>query len=316
MPPDGNLADIAAAGGLHTFQLDLHELYGPVARFELPGTRVVSVADPELLAVTSRINRRPDELFEFLSPLFEAGNLQTIPEREHVPWRRLLLSALGNHRPHEAHFDAFTRITLDLADRWAVDAGEVALQEDLSELSLRLICEFALGSELGSSGAARRTSTAFRDVLAEHLGRQYGLPSAVGEARAAEALAHLRQTVTRILDARRAGPDRPRADLVSMLADSDWDQGHRASRRDGRLPHVRRGGVLGAAPAGRPSRDRRAGDGRDQAHACDPAETVRVRAGTGSRGHAGRAIRVVGARRHQNDHHAPQLISPKRLLDC
>src|SRR3712207_99302 len=79
-PPNGNLADIAAAGGLHTFQLELHERYGPVARFDLPGTRVVSVADAELLAATSRINRRPDELFEFLSPLFEAGNLQTIDE--------------------------------------------------------------------------------------------------------------------------------------------------------------------------------------------------------------------------------------------
>jgi hypothetical protein len=222
-PPKGNLADIVAAGGLHAFQLDLHERYGPVARFELPGTPVVSVADPDLLAVTSRINRRPDELFEFLSPLFEAGNLQTISEQEHVPWRRLLLSALGNHRSHEAHFGAFTRITLDLADRWAA-AGEVALQEDLSELSLRLICEFALGSELGSSAAARRTSTAFRDLLAEYLGRQYGLPSAVAEqereARATEALAHLRQTITRILDARRAGPDRPRADLVRTL--STW----------------------------------------------------------------------------------------------
>jgi cytochrome P450 len=226
IPPNGNLADIVAAGGLHTFQLDLHERYGPVARFELPDTPVVSVADPDLLAVTARINRRPEELFEFLSPLFEAGNLQTIPEQEHVPWRRLLLSALGNHRSHEAHVDAFTRITLDLADRWAAVGGEVALQEDLSELSLRLICEFALGSELGSSAAARRTSTAFRDLLAEYLGRQYGLPSAVAEqareARAAEALAHLRETITRILDARRAGLDRPRADLVSMLADSDW----------------------------------------------------------------------------------------------
>jgi len=225
-PPNGNLADIVAAGGLHMFQLDLHERYGPVARFELPDTRVVSVADPDLLAVTSRINRRPEELFEFLSPLFEAGNLQTIPEHEHVPWRRLLVSALGDHRSHEAHFDAFTRITLDLVGRWAAAAGEVALQEDLSELSLGLICEFALGSELESSAAARRTSTAFRDLLAEHLGRQYGLPSAVAEqereARAAQALAHLRKTITLILDARRAGPDRLRADLVSMLADSDW----------------------------------------------------------------------------------------------
>ncbi|CAM3543829.1 cytochrome P450 [Kibdelosporangium persicum] len=214
-PPDGNVADIAAAGGLHTFQLELHERHGPVARFELPGTRVVSVADPELLAVTARINRRPEELFEFLSPLFEAGNLQTIGEREHVPWRRLLLAALGNHRSHEAHFAAFARLTTQLADRWAAAGGEVALQQDLSELSLRLICEFALGGELGS---ARRTSAAFRDLIAEYLGRQYGLPSVIGEDGAAEALAYVRQTITDVLETPRQG-----SGLVGMLAESGWE---------------------------------------------------------------------------------------------
>ncbi|ALG09388.1 hypothetical protein [Kibdelosporangium phytohabitans] len=70
--PDGNLAGIAAAGGLHAFQLGLHEKYGPVARFELPNTRVVSVADPQLLTATSRINQRPRELFEFL-PVVRSG---------------------------------------------------------------------------------------------------------------------------------------------------------------------------------------------------------------------------------------------------
>nr|WP_042189103.1 cytochrome P450 [Kibdelosporangium sp. MJ126-NF4]CEL18660.1 Cytochrome P450 [Kibdelosporangium sp. MJ126-NF4]CTQ98144.1 Cytochrome P450 [Kibdelosporangium sp. MJ126-NF4] len=214
-PPDGNLADIAAAGGLHTYQLELHETYGPVARFELPGTRVVSVADPELLAGTSRINRRPQELFEFLSPLFEAGNLQTINEREHVPWRRLLLSALGNHRSHEAHFESFTRMTVELADRWAADGGNVALQEDLSALSLRLICEYALGSDLGSTG---RTSAAFRDLIAEYLAQQYGLPSTIGPEGAAEALAYVRETVTEVLAAKGE-----RTGLVGLLADSGWE---------------------------------------------------------------------------------------------
>jgi cytochrome P450 len=273
-PPNGNLADIAKAGGLHTFQLELHERYGLVARFELPGTSVVSVADPELLALTSRINRRPDQLFEFLSPLFEAGNLQTIAEREHVPWRRLLLSALGNHRSHEAHFGAFTRMTVELADRWAAGAGEVELQEDLSELSLRLICEFALGGELGS---ARRTSAAFRDLIAEYLSRQYGLPSAVPEheceARAAEALSDVRETITRILETRRPG-----AGLVSMLADSDWDP---ARIRDTALAVVMAGyhtsGVAASWAlhllAGHPEATRRLQDELDHVLGDRPAPT-------------------------------------------
>lgn len=219
-PPTGNLGDIAAAGGLHTFQLQLHEKYGPVARFELPGdTRVVSVADPELLAATSMINRRPEELFKFLAPLFEAGNPQTMPAEEHVPWRRLLLSALGNHRSHEAHYDSFVRMTQDLAERWAAETGDVALQEDLSELSLRFICEFALGGSLGSE---RQTSAAFRDLIAEQLSRQYGLPSVFPEPereeRAAQTLADVRATITRILENPQEG-----AGLVSLLAESGWE---------------------------------------------------------------------------------------------
>lgn len=213
-PPNGNLDDIAAAGGLHTFQLDLHERYGPVARFDLPHTRVVSVADPDLLTATSRIDHRPRELFEFLSPLFEAGNLQTIGADEHVPWRQLLLSALGNHRTHEAHFGAFTRMTVELADRWAAGPGEVALQEELSELSLRLICAYALGGDLGS---ARRTSAAFRDLIAEYLARQYGLPRPLGEQGAAEALAYVRETITQAVDA-----GKHTGGLIGMLADSGW----------------------------------------------------------------------------------------------
>ncbi|WP_158891050.1 cytochrome P450 [Amycolatopsis anabasis] len=220
-PQDGNLADIAAAGGLHTFQLDLHERYGPVAEFHLPGTRVVSVADPELLVQTSRINRRPDELFEFLTPLFEAGNLQTLPEAEHVPWRRLLLTVLGNHRSHETQFAAFTRLTLAQAQRWA-GCREVALQQDLSELSLRMICQYALGSELSSDEAARDTAAAFKGLLEEFIGRQYRLPSPYSDserrARAEQALAQVRGTVTRILESA-GGADR--SDLVSMLAESD-----------------------------------------------------------------------------------------------
>ncbi|HWR46957.1 MAG TPA: hypothetical protein VN327_04965 [Pseudonocardiaceae bacterium] len=229
-PPNGNLADIVAAGGLHMFQLDLHERYGTVARFELPDTRVVSVADPDLLAVTSRINRRPEELFEFLSPLFEAENLQTIPEQEHVPWRRLLASALGNHCSHEA-------------------------------------------------------------------------------------LAHLRETITRILDARRAGPDRPRADLVSMLAGHPEIARRVRDELDRVLGPIRNVSIPSGSPRRRPRasgpaevrihpvrvrssrlRGGRAGDGRDQTHARGPAETLRVSPSAGSRGHAGRAIRAVGAR--------------------
>lgn len=83
---DGGLSAVAAAGGLHRYQLRLHEAYGPVVRFQLPGAdTAVSVADPVLLEGTAHIDTRPEALFAFLDPLCEAGNLQVLPADEHTP---------------------------------------------------------------------------------------------------------------------------------------------------------------------------------------------------------------------------------------
>lgn len=202
---------IVAAGGLHNYQLNLHAEYGPVVRFPLPGADMaVSIADPVLLEATAKINKRPEKLFEFLAPLQESGNLQTIPAAEHVPWRRIMLSVLAGRPSHEAHFARFAALTTELADRWARRAaagGAVASQQDLSELSLRMICEYALGSGLESEESAGRVVSAFEDVLTEYLARLYqvDVPGTEDErrVRAEQALAYLRSTVDRVLAAHR-----------------------------------------------------------------------------------------------------------------
>ncbi|HEX4815471.1 MAG TPA: hypothetical protein VFV66_22235, partial [Nonomuraea sp.] len=182
MRGDGGVSAIAAAGGLHAYQLRLHAEYGPVVRFQLPGAdAAVSVADPVLLEATARINKRPERLFAFLAPLCEAGNLQTLPADEHAPLRRALLSVLAGRRSHEAHFGGFAALAVELADRWAAVDGPVEPQKDLSALSLRMICQYALGR--GVDDPARVVS-AFETVLTEHLGRMYQ-PGADGHDRAA-----------------------------------------------------------------------------------------------------------------------------------
>ncbi|MFI6166141.1 cytochrome P450 [Nocardia sp. NPDC051052] len=238
MTPDGStsipgprrggdgLADIVAAGGLHNYQLRLHVEYGPVVQFPLPGAETaVSVADPVLLEATAKIDERPDKLFEFLAPLQESGNLQTIPAHEHTPWRRVLLSVLGGRRSHEAHFGQFVTLARGLADRWADAAshGPIAVQQDLSALSLRMMCEYALGSGLAAPEQADRVVSAFEDVLTEQLARLYqvDMPGTDEErgARARQALAYLRSVVDDVLAAHRAdGAQHNASDLIAALA--------------------------------------------------------------------------------------------------
>ncbi|WP_225727108.1 MULTISPECIES: cytochrome P450 [unclassified Nocardia] len=210
-PDTDSFADIAEAGGLHNYQLKLHAEYGPVARFRLPGAdTAVSVADPVLLESAAKIDKRPEKLFEFLAPLQESDNLQTIDAARHTPWRRALLSVLAGRPSHEAHFGEFVALAGDLADRWAAADGPIALQHDLSALSLRLICAYALGSD---SAEPDRIVAAFHDVLSEYLTRLYQPDAPSNPERAQAALAYLRHCVDEVLAANRGG-----SDLIAALA--------------------------------------------------------------------------------------------------
>ncbi|MFH8562821.1 cytochrome P450 [Streptomyces sp. NPDC017988] len=216
---DGGVGAVAAAGGLHLYQLLLHAEYGPVVRFELPGAgTAVSVADPVLLEATAHVDKRPARLFEFLAPLCEAGNLQVLDAEEHGPWRRLLLSVFAGRPSHERHFADFTTLATELADRWAERAGHgpVALQKDLTALSLRMICAYALGGAAAGIVDPDRVTAAFEDVLTTYLGpaREEGAASAAGS------LAYLRATVDRVISAHRSGGRTDRSDLIGALVEA------------------------------------------------------------------------------------------------
>lgn len=222
---DGGAGAVAAAGGLHAYQLQLHATYGPVVRFQLPGAETaVSVADPVLLEATAHLDERPERLFAFLEPLFEAGNLQVLPAGEHAPLRRLLLSVLAGRPSHERHFARFTALVTELADRWAGKAAvhePVASQKDLTALSLRMICAYALGdATVDPDGVV----AAFEEVLTEHLGRLYRVPlpgdGEERDRRARDALAYLRARVDEVVAAHRPGSRTDRSDLIGALVEA------------------------------------------------------------------------------------------------
>ncbi|MFJ9453504.1 cytochrome P450 [Kitasatospora sp. NPDC101447] len=222
--PDGGVGAIARAGGLHAYQLWLHAEFGPVARFQLPGAgTAVSIADPVLLEATAHLDERPERLFSFLDPLFEAGNLQVLPAEEHTPWRRLLLTVLAGRPSHERHFARFAALATGLADRWAAlpSGGPVELQRELTGLSLRMICGYALGGEVEDPDAVVE---AFEVVLTDYLERLYLLPpEQTADRRAdrtAQALARLRATVDRVIAARRPGRPGDRSDLIGALVEA------------------------------------------------------------------------------------------------
>ncbi|WP_073480999.1 cytochrome P450 [Streptoalloteichus hindustanus] len=226
---------IAAAGGLHTFQLDLHRRYGDVARFRLPHSTVVSVADPVLLEATVRLNERPAELFRFLDPFFESGNLQVLPEREYVPWRRVVLPAMSDHAAHAASFPRLAAEVERVADRWAARREPVALQHELNNLALRMVCSYAMGDAFDAAGdLAERIVSAFQFLLDHFIHEMRGgeppIPPGERRRRVEQAVEQaqwtLREAITEVVERRAAGRGRSdSADLVGVLLDAGWPMG-------------------------------------------------------------------------------------------
>ncbi|WP_433854510.1 cytochrome P450 [Streptomyces kronopolitis] len=88
---DGGLGAVAAAGGLHRYQLRLHEEHGPVVRFQLPGAdTAVSVADPVLLEATAHLDTRPEIRDTVMVTLLAAHHTTGVA----VAWT---LHLLGHH---------------------------------------------------------------------------------------------------------------------------------------------------------------------------------------------------------------------------
>lgn len=94
---DGGLSAVATAGGLHRYQLRLHDPHGPVVRFQLPGAGpAVSTADPVLLEAAAHLDERPAELFAFLDGAVRGGQPASAPgRRTHA---MAPAAALGAHR--------------------------------------------------------------------------------------------------------------------------------------------------------------------------------------------------------------------------
>lgn len=177
-----NLNDIARTGGLHNFQLLLHETYGDVARFWLSdSTLVVSINDPELLKKTKKVGDRPQELFKFLEPLLGPDNWQVIPAEKAKERRKIILPALGHHLFLKSSFNTIVSQTKFLIQKWslAVQKKEIVeLQKDLTQLTLNIISSVAFGYQLDRNDRGQKLVESFENIVVEFINEQYQLPSA------------------------------------------------------------------------------------------------------------------------------------------
>ncbi|XP_070563283.1 cytochrome P450 20A1-like [Ptychodera flava] len=132
-PEEGNLQDIAEAGGFADFLFKLHAKYGHVASFWYGKRYYVSLASPEAWKDHIKVFDRPVELFEFLRPLIGDNSLQTTNGNE-ARSRRNIYDVSFQHDALQNYYKYVQVMANDVAEKLSsVRPGEhITLQQYMS----------------------------------------------------------------------------------------------------------------------------------------------------------------------------------------
>ncbi|XP_070567814.1 cytochrome P450 20A1-like [Ptychodera flava] len=132
-PEDGNLQDIADAGGLIQFLFKLHAKYGHVASFWFGKHYYVSLASPEAWKDHMKYFDRPSHLFEFIMPLVGEYSIQ-FANGEDAKRRRKAYDVAFQSNSIKKYLKSFQERADDLAEKISsFPSGEhIPLRESIS----------------------------------------------------------------------------------------------------------------------------------------------------------------------------------------
>lgn len=117
-PKDGNLIDVANAGGFHPFLKKLHDTYGPISGFWNGEQYTVSLASPELWKEHIKVFDRPASLFKPLEPLIGVNSIQFANGADGRK-RRKDYDRYFSHSACKGYFKTFRELAGDITKKWA-----------------------------------------------------------------------------------------------------------------------------------------------------------------------------------------------------
>eukprot|EP00105_Crassostrea_gigas_P006249 XP_011420113.2 PREDICTED: cytochrome P450 20A1 [Crassostrea gigas] len=114
----GNLGDIAKAGSLHQYLIDLHKQYGDITAFWMGQEFVVSICSPELFKQQSAVFDRPVSLFKLIEPLIGEKSIQ-YANKEDGKNRRKKYNTVFNQNYLHHYYARIQEESDDLVKQWS-----------------------------------------------------------------------------------------------------------------------------------------------------------------------------------------------------
>ncbi|KAL5006350.1 hypothetical protein ScPMuIL_015156 [Solemya velum] len=143
---DGNLTDMARAGSIHEFLLELHKDYGPIASFWMGEQFVVSIASPDLFKQHHNVFDRPPELFKLFEPFWGLKSLQYANGAEGRR-RRTLYDKAFSHEQTVQYCKQLDKTAGELSKKWSTMIGEehIPLGQYMAAFALKVILRTTFG---------------------------------------------------------------------------------------------------------------------------------------------------------------------------
>ncbi|XP_005090341.1 cytochrome P450 20A1 [Aplysia californica] len=226
---DGNFSDIARAGSLHEFLLDLHSQYGDIAGFWWRQTYVVSIASPELFKAHANVFDKPVNLFWFFEPLFGSQSLQFAngPEARR---RRKIYGRPFSHESLKKYFPKFEEIAAMVETKWSLksETDYVAVGEDMELFSFRSTLLNLMGDSFHDEKLVQSVIKAYKTAWDELERRLTGpVPPDENDARERsfqEALLYLKKTVKHVVEHREQSKLQDEQLLIDVILQSTTDE--------------------------------------------------------------------------------------------
>ncbi|KAJ8313733.1 hypothetical protein KUTeg_008294 [Tegillarca granosa] len=143
---DGNVSDIARAGSLHEFLLDLHKQFGSIASFWMGQKFVVSIHSPELFKQHQNVFDRPPELFKLFEPFIGTASIQYANGKDGRNRRNHYDKPLS-HESLKQYYNDFQEVANELEKKWStlVKEEHIPLSQYMSAFALKIVLRALFG---------------------------------------------------------------------------------------------------------------------------------------------------------------------------
>ncbi|KAL9966277.1 hypothetical protein ACROYT_G024326 [Oculina patagonica] len=223
----GNLGDMARAGSVHEYLIELHEQYGEIVGFWWGEQYVVSLSSIEYWKEIQPIFDKPYEQFMFFEPLFGKKSL-TYKNGPEARKKRQLVDRSFSHQAVTHYYEHFTKVAKETVEKFTTCSQtqeHIPLGKSMMAMAIKAICVAGMGRFFMDKKEISKMATAYEDCWHEMEARLAGpcpAPDSEREKNFQEAKTYMKDTVKSLLNKRKQEKNKEEMLFIDSILDCDF----------------------------------------------------------------------------------------------